>query len=180
MSHPVILLVDDEPAIQRATAALLRSRGYAVVSDQLNISSTIPLSQALPARPSAPDPTTYKLDPKATPQLRSWPERYTIPYVDQWNRSLHKSLTQDLVWELGYVRNHGFCGEWIAGLAVPIDMTDEPMPAPPTVGPAWLPTAFPQPSHRDLPQFTHHLNLLSWFLEPGDHAHVGTVGRDGA
>ena len=32
MSHPVILLVDDEPAIQRATAALLRSRGYAVVS----------------------------------------------------------------------------------------------------------------------------------------------------
>ena len=32
MSHPVILLVDDELAIQRATAALLRSRGYTVVS----------------------------------------------------------------------------------------------------------------------------------------------------
>jgi two-component system KDP operon response regulator KdpE len=30
MSTPVILLVDDEPSIQRATATLLRSRGYAV------------------------------------------------------------------------------------------------------------------------------------------------------
>jgi two-component system, OmpR family, KDP operon response regulator KdpE len=30
MNSPTILLVDDEPAIQRATATLLRSRGYAV------------------------------------------------------------------------------------------------------------------------------------------------------
>ena len=30
MSTPVILLVDDDPSIQRATATLLRSRGYAV------------------------------------------------------------------------------------------------------------------------------------------------------
>ena len=30
--HPVILLIDDEPSIQRATSALLRSRGYGVVS----------------------------------------------------------------------------------------------------------------------------------------------------
>ena len=30
MSTPLVLLVDDEPAIQRATSALLRSRGYAV------------------------------------------------------------------------------------------------------------------------------------------------------
>jgi two-component system KDP operon response regulator KdpE len=31
MSAPVVLLVDDEPSIQRATATLLRSRGYAVI-----------------------------------------------------------------------------------------------------------------------------------------------------
>jgi two-component system KDP operon response regulator KdpE len=31
MSAPLILLVDDEPSIQRATATLLRSRAYAVV-----------------------------------------------------------------------------------------------------------------------------------------------------
>lgn len=30
MSTPVLLLVDDDPSIQRATATLLRSRGYAV------------------------------------------------------------------------------------------------------------------------------------------------------
>jgi two-component system, OmpR family, KDP operon response regulator KdpE len=31
MSTPVILLVDDEPSIQRATATLLRSRGYSAI-----------------------------------------------------------------------------------------------------------------------------------------------------
>ncbi|MEP7362314.1 MAG: TonB-dependent receptor [Acidobacteriota bacterium] len=81
--------------------------GYAVVSDQLNVSSTIPLSQALPSRPAPPDPASYKFDPKATVAIRSWPLRYTIPYVEQWNFSLQKELAKDFVWEVGYVGNHG-------------------------------------------------------------------------
>ncbi|MBI3697776.1 MAG: TonB-dependent receptor, partial [Acidobacteria bacterium] len=81
--------------------------GYAVVSDQLNISSTIPFSQPLPARPAAPDPKAYKFDPKATVQIRSWPLRYTIPYVEQWNLSVQKELARNFVWEIGYVGNHG-------------------------------------------------------------------------
>ena len=81
--------------------------GYAIVSDQLNISSTIPLSGQLPARPPAPDPATYKFDPKATAAIRSWPLRYTIPYVEQWNLSIQKELARNFVWEVGYVGNHG-------------------------------------------------------------------------
>jgi Carboxypeptidase regulatory-like domain len=81
--------------------------GYAVVSDQLNISSTIPLSQTLPARPAPPDPKTYSFDPRATVQIRSWPLRYTIPYVEQWNLSIQKELARNFVWEIGYVGNHG-------------------------------------------------------------------------
>jgi hypothetical protein len=81
--------------------------GYAIVSDQLNVSSTIPLSGSLPARPAAPDASTYKLDPKATAQIRSWPLRYTIPYVQQWNLSIQRQLTKNTVWEAGYVGNHG-------------------------------------------------------------------------
>jgi outer membrane receptor protein involved in Fe transport len=81
--------------------------GYAIVSDQLNIASTIPLSGSLPARPAAPDPATYKFDPRSTVQIRSWPLRYTIPYVEQWNLSVQKELTHNLVWEIGYVGNHG-------------------------------------------------------------------------
>jgi outer membrane receptor protein involved in Fe transport len=81
--------------------------GYAIASDQLNISSTIPLSGKLPARPSPPDPAAYKFDPKATAQIRSWPLRYTIPYVEQWNLSIQKELAKNFVWEAGYVGNHG-------------------------------------------------------------------------
>lgn len=81
--------------------------GFALVSDQLNISSTIPLSGKLPARAAPIDPATYKLDPKATAQIRSWSTRFTLPYVQQWNLNIQKELTKNIVWELGYVGNHG-------------------------------------------------------------------------
>ena len=81
--------------------------GYNVTSDQLNPSSTISLSTSLPPRPAAPDPAGYKLDPRGTVQVRSWPTRNTMPYVQQWNLSLQKQLTRDLVAEMNYVGNHG-------------------------------------------------------------------------
>ena len=61
----------------------------------------------MPARPAPPDPATYKFDPRATVQIRSWPLRYTIPYVEQWNLSMQKELARNFVWEIGYVGNHG-------------------------------------------------------------------------
>ncbi len=81
--------------------------GYNIVSDQLNVASTIPLSGTLPPQPRPVDPATYRFDPRATAQIRSWPSRYTIPYVEQWNLTLQKEFTKNLVWELGYVGNHG-------------------------------------------------------------------------
>src|SRR5262245_31910503 len=81
--------------------------GYAINSDQLNISSTIPLSGQLPARPAPPDPAAYVFDRKSTAQIRSWPLPYTIPYVEQWNLGIQKEMAKNTVWEIGYVGNHG-------------------------------------------------------------------------
>ncbi len=81
--------------------------GFNVTSDQLNVSSTIPLSSPLPARPTPVDPATYRLPPNNTVQLRSWPTRNTIPYVQQWNLSLQKELGKSTVAEINYVGNSG-------------------------------------------------------------------------
>lgn len=80
---------------------------FNVVSDQLNVSSTIPLTSPLPTRPPAADPTTYRLPPNNTAQIRSWPTRNTIPYVQQWNLSLQKEIGKNYVAELNYVGNKG-------------------------------------------------------------------------
>jgi hypothetical protein len=81
--------------------------GYNIVSDQLNPSSTIPLSGNLPPRPAPIDPSDYTLPPSNTAQIRSWPTRNTMPYVAQWNLSIQKELTRDLIWEVNYVGNSG-------------------------------------------------------------------------
>lgn len=80
--------------------------------------------------------------------------------------------------ELGaitYVRNHGFCGDWIAGLDVPMDDTDEPMPTVPIKGPDWLPGEFLNQYLGYLQQYTHNLNLLRWLLNVGDNVAVRAV-----
>ena len=81
--------------------------GFTVTSDQLNTSSTIRLSSPLPARPAPIDPSTYKLDPLGTVQIRSWPTRNTIPYVQQWNLSIQKDIGRSTVLEVNYVGNQG-------------------------------------------------------------------------
>lgn len=83
--------------------------------------------------------------------------------------------------ELGpitYARNHGFCGDWIAGLDTPQDKSDEPMPAAPVVGPQWLPAAYLNQYIGYLQQYTHNINLLRWFLDAGDDVRVRTVDLD--
>ncbi|MCX6612007.1 MAG: TonB-dependent receptor [Acidobacteria bacterium] len=80
---------------------------FNVNADQVNISSTIPLSSPLPARNAPGDPATYKLSPSNTAQIRSWPTRNTIPYVEQWNLSIQKELGKNYVAEINYVGNKG-------------------------------------------------------------------------
>jgi hypothetical protein len=81
--------------------------GFNVTSDQLNVSSTIPLSASLPARPTPVAASAYRLPANNTAQLRSWPTRNTIPYVQQWNLSIQKEISKSTVAEVNYVGNHG-------------------------------------------------------------------------
>ncbi|MEZ5400313.1 MAG: carboxypeptidase regulatory-like domain-containing protein [Bryobacteraceae bacterium] len=81
--------------------------GFNVTSDQLNIASTIPLSSPLPARPAPIDPASFQFDPNSTVQLRSWTNRFTLPYIQQWTLSLQKEIVPGTLWELNYVGNHG-------------------------------------------------------------------------
>lgn len=77
-----------------------------------------------------------------------------------------------------YARNHGFCGDWTAGIDVPMDTTDEPMPRITPVGPDWLPPEFIRPYLGYLQQYTHNINLLRWFLDAGDDVRVRSVDLD--
>jgi predicted dehydrogenase len=69
--------------------------------------------------------------------------------------------------ELGriqYVRNHGFGGDWLAGLDTPFEKSDEPMPDAATAWPEWLPEQHRKGYLNYLQQYCHNLNLLRWFL----------------
>ncbi len=83
--------------------------------------------------------------------------------------------------ELGavtYVRQHGFCGDWIGGLDTPVISTDEPMPAAPKIKPDWMPDAFVDRYISYLQQYTHNVNLVRWFLDAGDKVTVQHVDLD--
>jgi predicted dehydrogenase len=83
--------------------------------------------------------------------------------------------------ELGpitYVRNHGFTGDWIAGLDTPMDSSNEPMPQAPVAAPDWLPPDYLNPYISYLQQYTHNINLMRWLLDAGDNVQVRTVDFD--
>jgi len=83
--------------------------------------------------------------------------------------------------ELGavtFARNHGFCGDWTAGIDVPMDTSDEPIVRVPPVGPDWLPPAYIRQYLGYLQQYTHNVNLLRWFLDAGDDVGVRAVDLD--
>lgn len=79
---------------------------------------------------------------------------------------------------LTYVRNHGFCGDWIAGLDAPMFTSDEPMPGVQPVGPAWLPPKHLSHYISYLQQYTHNINLMRWLLDAGDDVQVKAVDLD--
>ena len=76
-----------------------------------------------------------------------------------------------------YARAHGFCGDWIAGLDIPMDTVDEPkpVPIPDEFLPDWLPRDQTDHYLGYLQQYTHNLNLLRFFLDAGDNVRVKTV-----
>ncbi len=80
--------------------------------------------------------------------------------------------------EIQYVRNHGFCGDWTAGIDVPMDTTDEPYPPAPSAWPDWLPEKHRKGYIGYLQQYTHNVNLIRWFLGAGDNASVRAVDLD--
>jgi predicted dehydrogenase len=77
-----------------------------------------------------------------------------------------------------FARNHGFCGDWTAGIDVPIVTSDEPMPKAKAVGPDWLPPEYLGQYLGYLQQYTHNINLLRWFLDAGDKVSVRAVDLD--
>ena len=80
---------------------------------------------------------------------------------------------------LQYARNHGFLGDWTAGLDVPVDQTDEPLPPlPPARLPAWLPPDQAPAYLGFLQQYTHNVNLLRWLTDAGDDVRVKFVDLD--
>jgi len=80
---------------------------------------------------------------------------------------------------LFYARNHGFCGNWTAGMDASIEHTDEPRPeAPPGQYPDWLPEGLHGPYVGYLQQYTHNVNLLRWLTDAGDKAQVTAVDLD--
>jgi len=79
---------------------------------------------------------------------------------------------------LRYVRNHGFCGDWVAGLDTPQLTTDESYPAVEPVYPDWLPPERVGGYLGYLQQYTHNVNLLRWFLGAGGDVVVRAVELD--
>ena len=80
---------------------------------------------------------------------------------------------------LFYARNHGFCGNWLAGFDAVIEETEEPRPEPgPGRYPDWLPESLRGPYVGYLQQYAHNVNLLRWFLDAGEEVRVSGVDLD--
>lgn len=112
--------------------------------------------------------------------------RLMVAYMKRYDRG--NVLVRELLdqfrrtGELGnvqFARNHGFCGDWVAGLDTEMLTTDEPYPPAPTVSPDWLPERFYKGYIGYLQQYTHNVNLLRWFLDAGDDVRVKAVDLAG-
>jgi predicted dehydrogenase len=79
---------------------------------------------------------------------------------------------------LTFMRNHGFCGDWIGGLDTPFTGSSLPMPPTKTIVPDWLPEKYNGSYLGYLQQWTHNLNLMRWLLDAGDDVHVRAVDFD--
>ena len=112
--------------------------------------------------------------------------RLMIGYMKRYDAGniLVKDLLERLAesGEMGsvqFVRNHGFCGDWLGGLDTPMEKSDEPMPEPPpTTWPEWLPEARINQYVGYLQQYTHNVNLVRWFLDAKNDMSVVAADLD--
>lgn len=79
-----------------------------------------------------------------------------------------------------YARAHGFGGDWTAGIDVPLETSQEPMPTAPMeqLLPEWLPPEWGKAYVGYLQQYTHNVNLLRFLLDAGDRITVRHVDLD--
>ncbi len=112
-------------------------------------------------------------------------KRLMVGYMKRYDSGNHQvKLLVDqfrVSGELGalrYVRNHGFCGDWIAGNDTVVEQTDEPIPPADPVIPVWMPEQFYRGYIGYLQQYTHNVNLVRWLLDAGDDVTVKYVDLD--
>ncbi|HUT37564.1 MAG TPA: Gfo/Idh/MocA family oxidoreductase [Planctomycetota bacterium] len=112
-------------------------------------------------------------------------KRLMVAYMKRYDAGnvLVKKLVDDArksgeMGKLRFVRNHGFCGDWTAGLDTPMDKTDEPYPAVQPRYPAWLPDEHVNGYLGYLQQYTHNVNLVRWLLDAGGDVKVKAVELD--
>lgn len=95
--------------------------------------------------------------------------------------TIRRWRASDEAGRLLYARNHGFCGDWLAGLDKGGRITtDEPYP-PSSLHEAllaWLPPDKAQGYINYLQQYTHNINLLRYLLDAGDQVSVRAVDLD--
>lgn len=78
-----------------------------------------------------------------------------------------------------FVRNHGFGGDWTAGLDTPQLSTDEAYPDFQASWPSWLPEAMRGDYVGYLQQYTHNVNLMRFFLGEDKPVTIESVHLDG-
>ena len=108
--------------------------------------------------------------------------RLMVGYMKRYDagNQLVRSKVQEFLesGELGpitYVRAHGFCGDWIAGMDITMEESAEPLPTEEREVPAWLPADKKAAYVSYLQQYVHNLNLIRYLLDAGDDAHVTAV-----
>src|SRR5207244_6912575 len=112
--------------------------------------------------------------------------RLMVAYMkryDAGNELAHATVAQwRATGELGrilYVRAHGFCGDWQAGIDTPVERTEEPPPrADAAQLPDWLPREEGGRYVGYLQQYTHNVNLARYLLDAGDDVQVRHVDLD--
>ncbi len=82
--------------------------GVSIASDQVNPATGFILSSsALAPRPAPISAAQFVLSPSATTGLIAWNQRYTTPYIQEWNFTVEKELPWNMVWQTSYVGNIG-------------------------------------------------------------------------
>ncbi|MEM2885792.1 MAG: Gfo/Idh/MocA family oxidoreductase [Thermoproteota archaeon] len=103
------------------------------------------------------------------------------PGYELFKGAIEKYRVSGELGELLYARNHGFCGDWLAGMQdTQVEGTDEPYPpSPPAPKPPWLPEKLYEKYVGYLQQYIHNVNFLRWVLGGEVEVKHADLDRDG-